>query len=193
MSNILVKLLGLVLAATANRRLFHKRTSRRAAKLVDHNHDHHHHDHDHGPGHDHGHDDSHAAGHSCCNHAHVPDANQSWWQTLAVIVSIGIRPCSGAIVVLIYAHLVGVFHYGIAATLVMGLGTGLSVSAIALGSQYARHWLEGMLSSGEGGRAAFNHAVVSISVRLAGGALLIAMGWGLYRTAMQTSLGNPLF
>ncbi len=189
-SYILVMLLGLVLAASAIRRLFHMRSSRRSAQLVEHSHDQHHHDH----GHDHRYDDGHAADHSCCNHAHVPDANQSWWQTLAVIVSIGIRPCSGAIVVLIYAHLVGVFHYGIAATLVMGLGTGLSVSAIALGSQYARHWLEGMLSTdGEGGGVAFNHAVISISVRLAGGALLIAMGWGLYRTAMQTGLGNPLF
>ncbi len=195
-SYILVMLLGLVLSASAIRRFFRLKSSRREAQLFAHSQndqhqaDHHAHDH----GHDHRHDDVHMADHCGCNHAHVPDANQSWWQTLAVISSIGIRPCSGAIVVLIYAHLVGVFHYGIAATLVMGLGTGLSVSAIALGSQYARHWLESMLSTnGEGNRVAFNHAVVSISVRLAGGTLLIAMGWGLYRTAMQTSLGNPLF
>ncbi len=96
--------------------------------------------------------------------------------------------------VLIYAHLVGVFHYGIAATLFMGLGTGLSVSAIALGSQYARHWFESMLSTNDGGNgSAANHAVISISVRLAGGAILILMGWGLYHTALQTGLGNPLF
>ena len=197
-SYILVMLLGLVLSVSAIRRFIHLKRSSKPAQLVADSHDHqarvmrHEHDHDHDHGHRH--DGVHEAGNCGCQHAHVPDKNQSWWQTLAVISSIGIRPCSGAIVVLIYAHLVGVFHYGIAATLVMGLGTGLSVSAIALGSQYARNWLESMLSTnGAGDRAAVNHAVISISVRLAGGAILILMGWGLYRTALQTGLGNPLF
>ncbi|MDJ0776856.1 MAG: nickel/cobalt transporter [Gammaproteobacteria bacterium] len=195
-SYILVMLLGLVLSLSAIRRLFRLKSSSRLAQLVarsrndQHQADHHDHDHDH----DHQHHDAHAADHCGCNHALVPDANHSWWQTLAVIFSVGVRPCSGAIVVLIYAHLVGVFHYGIAATLFMGLGTGLSVSAIALGSQYARHWLESMLSNNDdGNRVATNHAVLGISVRLAGGALLILMGWGLYRTALQSSMGNPLF
>lgn len=199
-SYILIMLLGLLLSVSALRRLFRLKSSTGLAQLVARSKNdqpqagHHDHDHDHDHEHDHHHHDAHAAEHCGCNHALVADVNQSWWQTLAVIFSVGIRPCSGAIVVLIYAHLVGVFHYGIAATLFMGLGTGLSVSAIALGSQYARHWLESMLSTNtEGDRIAVNHAVLGISVRLAGGALLILMGWGLYRTALQSSLGNPLF
>ena len=94
---------------------------------------------------------------------------------------------------LIYAHLVGVYHYGVIATLVMGLGTGLSVSAITLGSQYARHWLEKMmLEKGGEDHGSLNHATLSIFVRLAGGATLILLGWGLYQTALQTSLEHPL-
>lgn len=185
-SYILVMLLGLVLSVSAIRRFFHlKSSAKHAAHTRDDQHLVSHHDHEH---------DHDSVTDSCgCQHAHVPDANQSWLHTLAVVFSIGIRPCSGAIVVLIYAHLVGVFYYGIAATLFMGLGTGLSVSAIALASQYARHWLEGMISaSGGDSHGTLNPAIISISVRLAGGAILILMGWGLYQTALQTSLGNPL-
>ncbi len=193
-SYVLVMLLGLVLSVSAIRRFFHLRRSTKPAQHVAHSRDdqhqitHHAHDRD-------KRDDNAQITDSCgCQHAQVPAADQSRLHTLGVVFSIGIRPCSGAIVVLIYAHLVGVFYYGVAATLFMGLGTGLSVSAIALGSQYARHWLESMLAtSGAGGHGSINHAVVSISIRLAGGAILILMGWGLYQTGLRTSVGNPLF
>ncbi len=195
-SYVLVMLLGLVLSASAIRRFIHLKRSAKlaqhAARSRDDQHKTSRYDHDHI--HDHSHDGVHKADSCGCQHAHVPAADQSWLHTLAVVSSIGIRPCSGAIEVLIYAHLVGVFYYGIAATLFMGLGTGLSVSAIALASQYARHWLESMLStSSDGSHGMLNPAVISISVRLAGGTILILMGWGLYRTALQTGLGNPLF
>ncbi|MCG8381496.1 MAG: nickel/cobalt transporter [Gammaproteobacteria bacterium] len=176
-SYVLVIILGLVLAASAIRRLFHLW---RSTKPIAHTHDDHHHDTHHN--------------HDCsCQHAHAVTPGQPLWHTLAVVFSSGVRPCSGAIVVLIYAHLVGVFHYGVIATLFMGLGTGLSVSVIALGSQYARHWLEQiMLQKGGENHGSLNHAVISISVRLTGGTVLMLLGWGLYHTALQTSLGHPL-
>ncbi|MEM7563285.1 MAG: nickel/cobalt transporter [Pseudomonadota bacterium] len=189
-SYVLVMLLGLVLSISAIRRFIYLNCSRNSTNTTaqdshDHNHaGHHEHDHE---THDH-----HA---DCgCKHAYVPESGQSWLQTMAVIFSIGVRPCSGAVLVLIYAHLVGVFHYGIVATLCMGLGTGLSVSAIALGSQYARQWLESMmLGIDDRDQGSISPALISISVRLVGGALLILMGWGLYQTALRTSLGHPLF
>ena len=49
-----------------------------------------------------------------------------------------------------------------------------------------------MLEKGGEDHGSLNHAVVSISVRLAGGAVLILLGWGLYQTALQTSLEHPL-
>ena len=193
-SYLLVIILGLVLTGSAIRRIIHLKRSAKNSQLVAHNHGHqtaehvtHQHDHDHDHSHDHNHDAD-----GCCQHAYVPPANQSWLHTLGVVFSIGIRPCSGAIVVLIYAHLVGVYHYGIAATLLMGLGTGITVSAIAVASQYARQWLENLLSTNSDHQVLINPALISISIRLAGGLILVLMGWGLYQTALQTGSGNPL-
>ena len=47
------------------------------------------------------------------------------------IVAVGLRPCSGAILVLVFALAQGIFWAGIAATFVMGLGTAITVAAIA--------------------------------------------------------------
>jgi nickel/cobalt exporter len=46
-------------------------------------------------------------------------------------MSVGLRPCSGAIIVLVFALTQDLFWTGISATLIMGLGTALTVSAIA--------------------------------------------------------------
>jgi ABC-type nickel/cobalt efflux system permease component RcnA len=84
-------------------------------------HDHDHHDHD-GHDHDHHHHHDHAA-------VRAPQgrAARAWSSVLAV----GIRPCSGAIIVLVFALSQGLVAAGVAATLVMALGTGLTVAALA--------------------------------------------------------------
>jgi nickel/cobalt exporter len=50
---------------------------------------------------------------------------------LTAIVAVGLRPCSGAILVLVFALAQGIFWAGVAATFVMGLGTAITVAAIA--------------------------------------------------------------
>lgn len=124
-----------------------------------------------------------------CSHTHVPEENESLWQTLGVIVSMGLRPCSGAIVVLIYAHLVDVYFYGVLATFMMGVGTGLSVSAIAVATLYARAWLSRVVAN-PGAHASH---MMSHYVRLAGGVVLVALGWSFYRAASLLAAGHPLF
>ena len=47
------------------------------------------------------------------------------------IFAVGLRPCSGAILVLVFALAQGIFWAGVAATFVMGLGTAITVAAIA--------------------------------------------------------------
>jgi nickel/cobalt exporter len=100
-------------------------------------HDHHHHDHahDHHHGHDHAHhdhgDEAHAWG-----HAHAPEPSElkgsDWWKRgLAAIVAVGLRPCSGAIIVLVFALAQGLFWIGVASTFAMGLGTAITVAIIA--------------------------------------------------------------
>ena len=138
--------------------------------------------------HHHGHDS-----HACCgsHHAPPPMLQQCWWQTFAVIVSMGIRPCAGAIVVLIYAHLVDAFFYGMAATLVMGLGTGLSVAAIAMGTQLARNWFENLYSQSSQVSAA-SLSLTLLWLRTGGGVVIFLLGWSLYQAAMPSAAGHPL-
>src|SRR4029077_6173467 len=70
-------------------------------------HDHYHHGHDHNDpdAHDHQHGHSHAEGEAC---HHIVDARElagpfSWRKILAVVFSVGIRPCTRAILVLVFA------------------------------------------------------------------------------------------
>src|SRR6478609_9254625 len=94
-----------------------------------HDHGHHGHDHDHHHDHDHDHD-------SAWGHAHGPEPEElagpgGWQRGLSAIVAVGLRPCSGAIIVLVFALAQGLFWAGVAATFVMGLGTAITVGAIA--------------------------------------------------------------
>ena len=47
-------------------------------------------------------------------------------------MTVGIRPCSGAILVLVFALAQGLFWAGVAATFLMGLGTAITVATIAV-------------------------------------------------------------
>jgi nickel/cobalt transporter (NicO) family protein len=87
------------------------------------------------------HDDFH------CHHEHAPDilpwghvhgpepqelsGPGGWGRGLSAIVAVGMRPCSGAIIVLVFALAQGLFWAGIVSTFVMGFGTAITVAAIA--------------------------------------------------------------
>jgi nickel/cobalt transporter (NicO) family protein len=110
-----------------------------------HDHHHHHHDHDHhshDDGHDHHHNHAHSQDHdheddaSAWGHAHAPEPREltgkHWLRRgLAAIIAVGLRPCSGAIIVLVFALAQGLFWIGVASTFAMGLGTAITVAAIA--------------------------------------------------------------
>ena len=49
----------------------------------------------------------------------------------SAVVAVGLRPCSGAIIVLVFALAQGLFWAGVASTIVMGIGTAITVAAIA--------------------------------------------------------------
>jgi nickel/cobalt exporter len=107
----------------------------------DHGHDHEH-DHDHVHSHDCGHEHASAWG-----HAHAPEPEElagpgGWRRGLSAIVAVGLRPCSGAILVLVFALAQGLFWVGVASTFVMGLGTFITVAAIATLAVGARAWAQ---------------------------------------------------
>jgi nickel/cobalt exporter len=134
----------------------------------DHDHEHSHHDHSH---HDHDHDDASAWG-----HAHAPEPKElagpgGWRRGLTAIVAVGLRPCSGAILVLVFALAQGLFWVGVASTFVMGLGTFITVAAIATIAVGARAWAQRIA----GARSSYG----TLAMRgIEAGAAVVIMGFG---------------
>ncbi len=109
-------------------------------------HGHHHHDHDH----DHDHHD-----HAHHDHAHIVPAavaTAGWREQLGVVLAVGLRPCSGALVVLVFALSQGVLAAGIAAVFLMGLGTAITVAVLASVAVFAKDLA--LRAGGRGGKLA---------------------------------------
>ncbi|HZC95085.1 MAG TPA: nickel/cobalt transporter [Bradyrhizobium sp.] len=121
--------------------------------------------------------DSHDHHESAWGHAHGPDpaalAGAGGWQRgLAAVVAVGLRPCSGAIIVLIFALAQDLFWTGVGATLLMGLGTAVTVAAIATLAVGAR----GLASRVAGTRAGLGMLAMR-SVEVGAAALIVAFGF----------------
>ncbi len=91
-------------------------------------HDHGQHDHGH-LGHDHGHD-----------HERPPAVAETEPQQargvfrgfVPMVLSVGIRPCSGAVIILLFTLAQGIFLAGVGATFAMALGTAMTVAALGI-------------------------------------------------------------
>ena len=147
---------------------------------------HHHHEHEHGRAHHSHHDHSHAHGDNCgCGHKHMPSAREVKAITapaefLAAAFSIGLRPCTGALVVLVFALAQGLYAAGIAAVAVMSLGTAIMVSIIAVMASTARDLalrLWGAETQGGG--------ILSSALQLCGGVVLILFGLAMFMGPVQ--------
>ena len=74
-----------------------------------------------------------------CDHFHAPDprtlgAGFTWGGAAVTVLTAGARPCSGAILVLVFALAQGVFAAGVLAAFAMGLGTAVTTGALAIGA-----------------------------------------------------------
>lgn len=72
-----------------------------------------------------------------CGHQHLPTqqqlaAGEDWRARAAIVLSMGLRPCSGAIMVLLFSKVIGVFSWGMLSALAMAAGTSLTISGLAL-------------------------------------------------------------
>lgn len=129
----------------------------------------------------------HSHSHDSCGHAHMPTANeinarQSARATLGVILSIGMRPCSGAILVLAFAQIVGLLWTGIAAVAVMSLGTATAIASLAGGVMWFRAGVQALL-----GRSMRRWELAAQAVSLIGGLAILWIG----ATLLAASFGPP--
>jgi ABC-type nickel/cobalt efflux system permease component RcnA len=141
-----------------------------AMAVAHHHHDHGHHHHDHHQ--DHVHDEH-------CGHSHGPAPAElagpgGWRRGFGAIFAVGIRPCSGAILVLVFALAQGLFWAGVAATFVMGLGTAITVATIAVIAVSAKD-LARRLSAGRDGGG----ALVMRGLEFGAAGLVLLLGVGL--------------
>ena len=137
-----------------------------------HDHDHGHHHHDHAHGHDHVHDEH-------CGHSHGPTPDQlagpgGWQRGLGAIFAVGMRPCSGAILVLVFSLAQGLFWAGIAATFVMGLGTAITVATIAVVAVSAKGLARRLSAGSEGGGT-----LIMRGIEFGAAGLVLLFGLGL--------------
>lgn len=140
-----------------------------------------------GRSHDHGHgdDDDHHHGHEH-DHARRRSAlRREWTRLLATGAAVGLRPCSGAILVLLFSLANDIVAIGILATFAMAAGVAITVTAVTLGSLGLRH-----ASAAIGGRtvrlAETGYKAVALS-----GALVIALFGLLELIGVWTGVLTP--
>lgn len=141
-------------------------------------------------------DHSHSA--ECgCGHQHVPDSTMldravSGKTKLVVVLSMGLRPCSGAIMMLLFSKVIGVYLWGVFSALVMAGGTAMTVSAMALLVQASRSLAVKLSRNIPTARW---QKVGWSCLSLSGGIVLMALGTMLWLTAQPAMSGGirPLF
>lgn len=145
-----------------------------------HHHGHHHH-------HDHHHEIGADGICSTCGHAHAPTPDMVQGRiTLAraasIILAVGLRPCTGALVVLVFALSQGMILAGVASTLAMAVGTGITVSLLAGLAVGAKELAVKLFGEGSPMSIGIHRSIEILGaaiVFLLGLTLLIAsVGWG---------------
>ncbi|WP_438751787.1 nickel/cobalt transporter [Pararhizobium sp. O133] len=151
-----------------------------------HDHGHHHHaSHDHDYGHSHAH--SHGPGEVCdtCGHAHAPDPSMLKGDRFALreawsaIIAVGLRPCSGALIVLSFALLNGLYLGGVLSVFAMSIGTAITVSILATLAVTAKDLAVRYASSGT---AAMR---ISNGIEISGALLVLVLGFVLLGASLQ--------
>jgi ABC-type nickel/cobalt efflux system permease component RcnA len=181
-----------LIAAFGGWLLFRKLRGMRERRLVPaavevhgHHHDHSHHFHDHSHSHDHGH--SHGPGDVCdtCGHAHAPDPSMLKGDRFALreawsaIIAVGLRPCSGALIVLSFALLNGLYLGGVLSVFAMSIGTAITVSALATLAVTAKDLAVRYASSGSSAMR------ISNGIEISGALLVLVLGIVLLGASLQ--------
>lgn len=139
---------------------------------------HHHHDHQHTD--------------ECgCGHMHLPGAaevkeNPSWTKMASLSLVLGMRPCSGALLVLLFAYAGGLYWAGIASAFAMAVGTFLTVSAFAAIAVFSRRLARRLAASD-----ARWLSWLDVGLRLGAGIAIVGIGGILFLGSLGSAVGSP--
>ena len=97
----------------------------------------------------------------------------------------GIRPCTGAILVLVFANAMGLYWAGVASTFAMALGTFITVSIIAAVAVYSKK-----LAMRVAGREERWMTWLGFGLRLGGGTVIAGLGALLFMGSL--GVANPM-
>ncbi|MEH6405495.1 MAG: nickel/cobalt transporter [Sneathiella sp.] len=114
-----------------------------------------------------------------CGHTHVPDEKQldravGFFSSFGVVLAIGLRPCTGAVLVLVFAKAIGIPYAGVCAVLAMSAGTSIAVAVLAFLAVKFRNKAVSLIES----RSPL-WRIAANGVILAGGGLLLVLGISL--------------
>ncbi|MGD2119690.1 MAG: nickel/cobalt transporter [Chromatiales bacterium] len=133
-SFVLLVLVGIYICARAASSLLNGMRQRQRNTVASHHHDHH--------------NDTHG---ETCGCRHLPNASEietadNRRATAGVVLAIGLRPCTGAVLVLILASVMQLHWYGVLAVLAMSLGTALTIVILAILATKAREWASAVVA-----------------------------------------------
>jgi nickel/cobalt transporter (NicO) family protein len=147
-------------------------------------HDGHHRHHEHAHEH-HRHD--HAPGEVCpsCGHSHAPDPKQlsadrlDWRSAWSAVAAVGLRPCSGALIVLTFSFLNALWLGGIVSVFAMALGTAITVAVLAILAVAAKNWAVALSGGGVWG------ARIHTGIEIAGALAVLLLGLALLGASLS--------
>lgn len=139
-----------------------------------------------GRDHHHSHHHQHSEGEVCstCGHAHLPDPalisgrDFSLREAWSAVVAVGLRPCSGALIVLTFSMLNGLWLAGIVSAFAMAIGTAITVSALATLAVLAKGAAVRLAGATMGGH-------VGTLIEILGAATVLALGLLLLAASLQ--------
>jgi len=96
----------------------------------------------------------------------------------SAVVAVGLRPCSGALIVLTFSMLNGLWIAGIVSAFAMALGTAITVSALATLAVTAKGAAVRLAGASMGG-------AVGTTIEILGAATVFALGLLLLAASLQ--------
>ncbi len=120
-----------------------------------------------------------------CGHAHMPSPqslggeNFSLKEAFSAVVAVGLRPCSGAIIVVTFSLLNSLYLGGILSVFAMSVGTAITVSLLAIMAVSAKGLAVKLAGDGTVGEK------IGTTVEIAGAAFVMALGIILFLATLQ--------